>query len=284
MRTAMRTGRWSRGVGSALTVVICLSSSGIGARADEPARETGSFSLLTGAGEAGPPAGSTPSDTNAAVNPTHSNAADATPSVAKGAAVGVNDSDTIRRAPKRSAGKSGATGGSPAGARDLFKMLQPAGLVLLAIGVLTFVAKRWLPQARQAAGGGAAIQVLARQHLSGKQSLCLVRLGRGLVLVGVTPDRISTVAQIQDPDEVAEVVTRIEQTRGRSFTQTMTRFSSRTAEPVDAAEDADDAEPIVRGGGLDSSQERIREMVRRVRAMAEAGPDGGQRGSRRESA
>lgn len=283
MRTAMRTGRWSRGVGLAMTVAMCLPSIGSAARADEPNRETGSFSLLTGAGETGQPAEATPSDANAVVNPTHATAADSTLSGVKDPAAGVNESETIRRAPKRSAGKTGATGASPAGARDLFKMLQPAGLVLLAIGVLTFVARRWLPQARQAAGGGAAIQILARQHLSGKQSLCLVRLGRGLVLVGVTPDRISTVAQIQDPDDVAEVVARIEQTRGRSFTQTMTRFAGREADPVDTADDAD-AEPIVRGGGLDSSQERIREMVRRVRAMTEAGSGSGQRGSRRESA
>jgi len=284
MQTALHIWRRARGVVLTLAIALCALATGSLARAEEPGRETGSVSLITGTDQAGPSNESTVSGGSGIAKSEKSDLIGLSPADADHPAAGVKENDVIRRVPKRSTGKTGSTGTPVSGSRDLLKMLQPAGLVLLAIGVLAFVARRWLPQARQAAGGGAAIQVLARQHLSAKQSLCLVRLGRGLVLVGVTPDQISTVAQIQDPEETAEVVARIERTRGRSFTQTMTRFAGREAEPLDAADDAADVEPIVRGGDLGSSPDRIREMVRRVRALAELSLGRGERGSRRESA
>ena len=71
------------------------------------------------------------------------------------------------------------------------------------IGAADYAARRWMPRIGPRVGGS-SIKVLARHHLSSKQSLCLVRLGRGLVLLGVTPNHIQNVAQIQDPEEVAE--------------------------------------------------------------------------------
>ena len=81
--------------------------------------------------------------------------------------------------------------------------LVSLAVVLAVIAAVTLLIRRVVPSVRAMSGG--AIEILGRNHLAPKQSLTLVRVGRRLVLVGVTPDRISTLCVIDDPHEVAEL-------------------------------------------------------------------------------
>ncbi len=76
-------------------------------------------------------------------------------------------------------------------------------IVLTLVGGAYWAAKRWLPAARAAENG--ALAIVARTAITPKQSVALVQMGRRFVLVGVSADRVTTLSEITDPDEVAEL-------------------------------------------------------------------------------
>jgi len=51
-----------------------------------------------------------------------------------------------------------------------------------------------------------ALEVLGRQNLSGRHQLYLVRLGGRLLLVGAGPEGLSTLAEVRDPQEFAQLI------------------------------------------------------------------------------
>jgi len=173
------------------------------------------------------------------------------------------ESEIIQRKPPKSAAANRTASSSPSSG-GWVRMLQPIAIVFGIMAVLTWAGRRWLPQARQASGAQSVIRILARQHLSGKQSLCLVKLGPSVVLLGITPDHISNVLEIRDPDAAASLVAAVASSKGKSFTKAMAAFSA-SSEPEEPVE----PEPRQQDGATASS-ERIREMVKRVRAMSEA--------------
>ena len=79
-------------------------------------------------------------------------------------------------------------------------------VVLALVGVAYFLVRRFVPAARASESG--LLRVVARAALSPKHGVALVHLGRRFVMVGVSPDRLVALCDIQDPDEVAELVVR----------------------------------------------------------------------------
>jgi flagellar biogenesis protein FliO len=145
------------------------------------------------------------------------------------------------------------------------ELLWPLLLVLGAIGGATFVIRKVAPRSNRLGGGG-VIDVLASHYLSSKQSLCLVRLGRRAVLIGVTPERITPVAEITQPEELAEIVSGAERKRPNSFTSTFARFCARdpgkrvSEEPAERR-DLVSNERLIRVG------ENVRHLVGRIRTL-----------------
>ena len=84
-------------------------------------------------------------------------------------------------------------------------------IVLGAVAGVAVLVRRLVPSVRAMNGG--AIEVLGRNHLSPKQSLALVRIGRRVLLLGVTAERLSTLCEIDEADEVAEILLRAPQGR-----------------------------------------------------------------------
>jgi flagellar biosynthetic protein FliO len=70
------------------------------------------------------------------------------------------------------------------------------GSVLLLIAIVAWGLKRFGPKGQL---GGSAIRILSRSHLSPKQSLALIRVSNRVILVGITPDRISPLTTFDDP-------------------------------------------------------------------------------------
>ena len=70
------------------------------------------------------------------------------------------------------------------------------GAVLLLIAIVAWGLKRFGPKVQL---GGSAIRILSRSHLSPKQSLALIRVSDRVMLVGITPDRISHLTTFDDP-------------------------------------------------------------------------------------
>ncbi|MFQ5425072.1 MAG: FliO/MopB family protein [Phycisphaerae bacterium] len=152
-------------------------------------------------------------------------------------------------------------------ARRSVQFWWPTFAILGFIIVAALVARRFFPQIRHRTGGG-AIKVLARHPLSNKQSLCLIRLGRGLVLVGVTSDRIQTLARIEDPEEAASVIGMIERGRSDSFTSALNRLAERQDGGPAAQENRAAWSARPSRDRLAQTRESVQTLVARVRGMA----------------
>ncbi|MCK4658345.1 MAG: flagellar biosynthetic protein FliO [Phycisphaerae bacterium] len=103
-----------------------------------------------------------------------------------------------RSTPTPTAGAS-ATRKRPWYRNSLLVLTSVLGLILL----VSYVARRYVPAVR--ALGGGALRVMQRTPLSSKQSLALIQVGRRMVLIGITPDQISTLSVIDDPEECAHL-------------------------------------------------------------------------------
>jgi flagellar biosynthetic protein FliO len=84
--------------------------------------------------------------------------------------------------------------------------LLALGAVLALIFAVMIVVRRYVPSVRAMSGG--ALKVISRVHLSPKQSVALVQVGPRLILIGVTPDRLTPLGEISDPREVSDLRSR----------------------------------------------------------------------------
>ncbi|MCG8406211.1 MAG: flagellar biosynthetic protein FliO [Phycisphaerales bacterium] len=152
----------------------------------------------------------------------------------------------------------------------LFDLFWPLGIVLGVVALCVLGFRKWMPRTNRW-GGSQAIKVMSRHYLSNKQSLCLLRLGRRLVLVGVTPDRISTLGEINDPEEVATLVSAVERGRPGSFTSLFSQSTDRDlagAEKDEGGDDMIEDERLVSSQGLARTGNRVHELVERVRTLS----------------
>ena len=121
--------------------------------------------------------------------------------------------ETFRRPPKdrrvapRRGGTLGLGDGSADGSTPWYRSAIGSLMLVLALVAIAYtVVKRFIPTARTADSG--LIRVVARAALSPKHSVALVQLGQRFVMIGVSPDRMSTITEIRDADEVGELAAR----------------------------------------------------------------------------
>jgi flagellar biogenesis protein FliO len=187
-----------------------------------------------------------------------------------------DEARTVRRG--TAAQRSNDSKGSPAAyisrggasAIDAPGAWWPLAAVLAVMACCLLAVRRWLMPTRPAAAGS-AIRVLSRQYLSNKQSLCLARVGRRIVLLGITPERISILSEVTDADEVSELLHVTERGRAGSFSSVFDRFIERdaAAEPTDALErgrPGESARPSPRH--LADTRQRVEELIDRVRGLS----------------
>jgi len=170
----------------------------------------------------------------------------------------------------QSNGQTASRRALPAG-RDsrasIWQMTWPLLVVLAVIAGGAMGLRRVFPRTNRLGGGG-VINLLASHYLSGRQSLCLVRLGRRAILLGVTPERIAPVAEISDAAELADLVAAVERRRPNSFSSTFARFCAgkhgeRLAENADEAGSVISTERLAKAGGS------VRDLVGRIRSLSQ---------------
>lgn len=91
-------------------------------------------------------------------------------------------------------------------------------VVLVAIFVGGKVARRIVPGAVVGDSSG-PIQLLHRTFLTPKHTVCLVRCGDRLLLIGLSGDRIQNLSEIHDPQEIDYIRGQLMQIRPKSTTQ-----------------------------------------------------------------
>lgn len=150
-------------------------------------------------------------------------------------------------------------------------MMWPLLAVLGTIGLIAFGAKKWMPRATRV-GGGTAVKILARQYLAGKHSVCLVRLGQRVLLLGVSPERVTTLTEIVDPAETSALLSDVEQGRPQSFTASLGQFMHAEASEAEGEElEEQTAEMNVQESSrreLLQTGENVRGLVDRIRALS----------------
>jgi len=107
-----------------------------------------------------------------------------------------NETDTVRKEPSLSSGE------------NLARLALKSGVSLLvvlglAVGAL-FGIRRWMGLSKTHANG-THIRVLQRVGLNAKHTIYLLDIGAQLLVVGGTPDRLDSLAEINDPEEVARL-------------------------------------------------------------------------------
>ncbi len=138
--------------------------------------------------------------------------------------------------------------------RNLIPLLLVLGLIVL----IATVIRRFTPVRRMLTGAG-VVDIVARTPVSAKQSLVLVKMGRRLVLVGVCPDRLSALAEVDDPDEVAGMLGQAASSEGGSI---RAQFAEAFGEQVSAYAEPS-ADEAVRSGG------HVRSLLEKVRTLAQ---------------
>ncbi len=101
-------------------------------------------------------------------------------------------------------------GGAP-DIRQWMTSLAPLAIVIALIGGGAWGLRQWAGRGRS--GRHSLIRVLNRTFLSSKQSVALIRVGRTLMLVGITAEHIDALATIQDPQEVDRLIADAEPAR-----------------------------------------------------------------------
>lgn len=145
-------------------------------------------------------------------------------------------------------------------------MFWPLAIVLASIFVLVWVFRRFQPAGTRHGVAG-PLHVLSRQFLSNRQSLLLVRLGRRILLIGLTADRMSTLADVSDPDEAAWLHGQFESGRAGSLTAGFQRILARQQEEFEH----DAVEPAAVAGGPAGAQQvrnTVRGLTRQIRAIS----------------
>jgi len=110
-----------------------------------------------------------------------------------------------------------------------WKTLVSLVIVLALIVGVTYLFKRFSLNANRNSMP-AGVEILARSSMNPKQSLCLVQLGNRLVLLGQSPNHISSLQTIDDPDEIAQIMGQLEQKKTLSISNTFGKLFHREKE------------------------------------------------------
>ena len=125
--------------------------------------------------------------------------------------------------------------GPPDLTMSTIKMVISLVVVLGVIWGLYRVAKKALPM-RPSGGKGRMIQILESQYLGMKKSVAMVQVPGAVLVLGVSPDKINLLMQIDNPDIIQGISARSGQKRAVvSFKEQLRRMTHAKADRTAAA-------------------------------------------------
>lgn len=127
---------------------------------------------------------------------------------------------------KASASKDNKQKAGPVTAGAIWRTVLSLVLVLALIIGGSYWLRRFSPRGKALSQAG-GIEIIARNHVNPKQSMCLVKVGPRLLLVGLSPNHMTSLDVIDDPEEVSQVLGHIETDRPHSISNTFGRLFHR---------------------------------------------------------
>jgi len=133
-------------------------------------------------------------------------------------------------------------GKRPPGARQLRQtnskafagpsLWQTAGSLLIVLALIiaaAYLFRRYLlGSQRKFIPSG--MEIIARNNINPKQSLCLVKLGGRLILLGLSPNHMALLHTIDDPEEVAQLIGRLQENKPGSITNSFGKLFHRESD------------------------------------------------------
>lgn len=159
---------------------------------------------------------------------------------------------------------------APSTAMETFRVVAALVLVIVVIFLLRWIAQQFfgMPSARKSSR---AVQVLGRSMISPKQQVLLLQVGKRVIVVGDSGGQMSPLAQITDPDEIAELAGKVQEDKtasssksfGSLFGKAQTKFDEPVAAEKPAADGPDGLDPA-----LATTQAELSGLMEKVRRVA----------------
>ncbi|GEM_PF-3517967 len=121
-------------------------------------------------------------------------------------------------------------------------------------------------------GRTGVVEVLSRTSISPRNQVMLLRLGQRIIVVSEGPNGVRTLANLDDPNEVAGLLTHINSSKPGSITQSFNQQLSRADTQMDdpagftAEHGADEDEHLV-----DKTRNELSNLLSRIRSMSKGG-------------
>ncbi len=93
--------------------------------------------------------------------------------------------------------------------KPVVRMFAWLAFLVVIIFALLHVLRRILPQARLASNSTRVVKVLARSQLTPKQAIYIVQVGKTLMLLGVTAERITNLGKITEEEEIEMIMEQV---------------------------------------------------------------------------
>lgn len=179
--------------------------------------------------------------------------------------------------PSGSSGLNLTTGGSGTGKLGdgwLMSTLAALGVVLaLVFGI------RWLLRrggvVTSSAPQGSIVEVLSRTTVAPRSHVVLMRIGQRILVVNDSTNGMRTLASIEDPEEVADLLGAIEADRPTSMTKSfsgmMSRLSSNWSDSDAELDDVSREDALEDGVGFDQTRGAVSSVRGRLAALSGGG-------------
>lgn len=214
-----------------------------------------------------PPAGSAEESSPLLSLPT---AAPAQPNPSPAASLQQPVLDPVERTPLGPAATSGAAGGhSPDAWRDAgswgLNTLAALGLV---IALLLLLRWGWLRMGGVVrVGSSPVVEVLSRTAVAPRSGVLLLRVGSRILVVSDSPAGLRTLADIGEPEEVAQLLAAVTASRSNSITRGFGQLLERFHKDMDSASPSDEEGLDQQEHLIDRARSSVVGLRSRIRAL-----------------
>lgn len=159
----------------------------------------------------------------------------------------------------------------------LLDTLTALGIVIALILLLRWGWSRWTGRPLITAAASPVVEVLSRTSVAARNHVVLLRVGGRILIASDSPAGLRTLASVDDPDEVADLLAAVTASRtasaGGNFRAVLDRLNGTAASKSDAPDFAD---LDVEGGDddehrLDTARASIAGVLGRVRSLTAKG-------------
>jgi len=138
---------------------------------------------------------------------------------------------------KNISGESNPLGGAVSTWRTVLSLI----LVLVLIVLAAWLYRRFAMGSRSGRINS-AIEIITRTTISSKQSVCLVRLDRRLVLVGLSPNHMTSLLVLDDPEDIGRLMGLVEKQSPHSISNSFDKLFHRQARDYNLSSDVTEEE------------------------------------------